>query len=270
MPLLIVKTKGCNTMHLSSLAMENLREYMLYAVDLSDWYTKRIGNLVLTINGRPDSLFNFVFCQDGDHEESILAAKEALAYLNAEGLETTWVIDSHMKVWQDVVLHLGLSNPTKAKKMYKKIHVSQDTPKNHPGLVLEVVDTNSALVELDELAAKIFYCNTNDLIILLRGITRREQSRLRFFIAKLYNTVVGLCGMYVHGNVVGLYSDGILPEYRNMGIASEMVLRRLQMASEQFGCTCAVAQCVTQSVSLYKRLGFRATGDLFLYPSFSG
>ena len=254
-------------MHLSSLAAENLKDYMLYAVDMSEWTTRRIGNLVLTLNGRQDSLFNYVFCQNWEPEESKRSAHDALKYLEENKIDTTWVVDSHMWEWRSLLEKLGLHDPTVTKKVCMKIPKRLHSCTNIPGLVLEEVVSHDALLQLDALAAKIFYCNANDLIILLRGTTGREQSRLRFFIAKLYSTVVGLCGMYVHGNVVGLYSDGVLPEYRNMGIASEMVSKRLMMASELFGCEYAVAQCMSRSVGLYGRLGFKVTGNLFLYPS---
>ena len=74
--------------------------------------------------------------------------------------------------------------------------------------------------------------------------------------------------MYVHGNVVGLYSDGVLPgSIETWALRSEMVSKRLMMASELFGCEYAVAQCMSRSVGLYGRLGFKVTGNLFLYPS---
>ena len=254
-------------MHLSTLASENLRDYMLYAVGMSEWTTKKIGDLLLTLNGRSDSLFNYVFCQEWDPVESRQSAIDALRYLNEHKIDTTWVVDSHMGEWKILLEKLGLRGPTIAKKVCMKIPKRLSGCVDNRGLVLEAVMSDDELIQLDALAAKIFYCNSNDLIILLRGTTKRKQSRLRFFIAKLYGTVVGLCGMYVHGNVVGLYSDGVLPEYRNMGIASEMVSKRLIMASELFGCEYAVAQCMSRSVGLYRRLGFKATGNLFLYPS---
>lgn len=251
----------------SSLATENLRGYMAYAMEMSSWTTKQIGNLLLTINGRPDSLFNYVFCGNGSKDESEKAAQAAWEYLQNAKTDATWVVDAHMKWWKDLVGQIGLNGPAVMKKVYAPIQRVHALSKRRPDLVLERVADDLSLTVLDELAVKIFYCNTNDLIILLRGVVEREQSRLKFFIAKLSDTVVGICGMYVQGDVVGLYSDGVLPEYRNMGIASEMVLRRLEMASGLFGCRYAVAQCVTQSVSLYEKLGFRVTGNLFLYPS---
>ncbi|ABD43421.1 acetyltransferase family protein [Anaplasma phagocytophilum str. ApWI1] len=254
-------------MHLSSLASENLKEYMLYAVKMSEWSSMEVGNLVLAINGRADSLFNYVFCRDGSLEESERSAKEVLNYLHKDGIDATWVMDSYMKTWRGLADKLRLFNPTSTRKVYKKIPKVSSFVRKHPNLVLDLVNTQEALVELDHLAAKIFCCKADDLIILLRGMTKKEPSRLRFFIAKLFNKVVGLCGMYVHENVVGMYSDGVLPEYRNMGIASEMVQRRMQIAVELFGCEHAVAQCVAQSVSLYERLGFKATGNMYLYPS---
>ncbi|MCU7611362.1 GNAT family N-acetyltransferase [Anaplasma capra] len=254
-------------MRFSSLATDNLREYMLYAVSTSGWTTHRIGNLVLTINGRPDSLFNYVFPMEGTYEECESSAREALDYLAKEKIDTTWVVDSHTKEFGVTVNKLGFTSPTVVKKAFMKIPAHTYTRNHSSNLVLEAVSTDSALAELDCMASKIFYCNMNDLAILLRGMVRRQPSDLKFFLTKLHGATVGLCGMYIHDQVVGLYSDGVLPEYRNMGIASDMVSQRLEMAREQYGCRYAVAQCMKQSLGVYGRLGFRITGNLSLYAS---
>ncbi|MGN7661297.1 MAG: GNAT family N-acetyltransferase [Anaplasma sp.] len=251
--------------YFSSLATDNFREYMMYAVGMSGWEIHRIGSLVLTISGRPDSSFNYVFSLGGTPEECWESAKKVFDYLVQEKIDATWVVDSHMKEFGKAVNRLGLVHATVVKKAFMKIPTRLHAAAHGLDLVLETVTTDSALTVLDRMASKIFYCNINDLAILLRGMTRREPSNLRFFLAKLRGTTVGLCGVYVHDQVVGLYSDGVLPEYRNMGIASDMVLRRLEIVREQCGCKYAVAQCVRQSVNVYSRLGFKMTGNLSLY-----
>ncbi|WP_041651267.1 GNAT family N-acetyltransferase [Anaplasma centrale] len=254
-------------MHFSSLATDNLREYMLYAVNMSGGTVRTIGNLILTINSRPDSLFNYVFPTDGTYEECEQSAKNALDYLEKEKIDTTWVVDSHTKGLGRAVDKLGFAAPNVVKKAFMKIPMHAYIKNHGLSLVLEAVNTDSALAELDCMASKIFYCNVNDLAILLKGMVKHQPPDLRFFLAKLHGATVGLCGMYVRNQVVGLYSDGVLPEYRNMGIASDMVLQRLEMARELHRCRYAVAQCVEQSVGVYSRLGFRMTGNLSLYAS---
>ncbi|WP_240366693.1 GNAT family N-acetyltransferase [Anaplasma marginale] len=240
---------------------------MSYAINMSGGTVRKVGNLILTINGRPDSSFNYVFPTDGTYEECEQSARSTLDYLEKEKIDTTWVVDSHTKEFSRAVNKLGLAAPTVVKKAFMKIPTHAHIKHHGPNLVLEAVSTDSALTELDCMASKIFYCNINDLAILLRGMVRHKPSNLRFFLAKLHGATVGLCGMYVRNQVVGLYSDGVLPEYRNMGIASDMVLQRLEMARELYRCRYAVAQCVKRSVDLYCRLGFRMTGNLSLYAS---
>ncbi|ASI47497.1 MAG: GNAT family N-acetyltransferase [Anaplasma ovis] len=254
-------------MHFSSLAADNLREYMSYAISMSGGMVRKVGNLILTINGHPNSSFNYVFSTDGTYEECEQSARNVLDYLEKEKIDTTWVVDSHTKEFGRTVDKLGFTTPTVVKKAFMKIQMHAHTRNHGSNLVLEAVSTDSALTELDCMASKIFYCNMNDLAILLKGMVRHQPSNLRFFLAKLHGATVGLCGMYVRNQVVGLYSDGVLPEYRNMGIASDMVLQRLEMARELYRCRYAVAQCVRQSVDLYRRLGFRMTGNLSLYAS---
>jgi hypothetical protein len=49
----------------SNLIVQNLKDYILYAENLSDWQVHdRFDNIIFTINGTRVSLFNFVFCED--------------------------------------------------------------------------------------------------------------------------------------------------------------------------------------------------------------
>ena len=252
--------------HPSSLPALNLREYMAYTINMSGWKVLQMGNLLLTLNGKRDSLFNYVFRLEDTQKKSEESAIEVLDYLSREKIDATWVVDSHEKSWEYFLVNdIGLSQPTVMKKTFLKIPKIACSSTDYENLDLEIVNTDASLAVLGELAEKIFYCNSSDLAILLKGLTKQGQSRLRFFIVKFLGAAVGVCAMYIHNEVVGLYSDGVLTEYRNMGIAREAILRRLHIAAKEQGCKYAVAQCNEQSVNLYRKLGFKVTGNLFLY-----
>ncbi|MGN7619026.1 MAG: GNAT family N-acetyltransferase [Ehrlichia sp.] len=163
---------------------------------------------------------------------------------------------------------LGLVSVSLPKKAIASIENYFIPDTSRINIILDTVDTKEKLLELDNIASKVFYSDPKEVATFLRGlVTQSNVNNLKFFLVKCNNIRVGICGMYVKDNVVGFYSDGVLPEYRNKGIASQMVLERIKIAKKQYKCIYAVAQCMKPSVNLYKRLGFKMLGSLSLYTS---
>ncbi|WP_341817209.1 GNAT family N-acetyltransferase [Wolbachia endosymbiont (group A) of Agelastica alni] len=249
----------------SSLIVQNLKDYILYAANLSEWEVHdEFDNVTFTINGTKESLFNFVFCGDQCTELSI---QKTLDYLRTRDIEATWVINSHMKI-RDIlekceVKHV--STPKKALLNMKNYFLPVDVI---PNLRLNAVNGSDLLEQLDLHTSKIFYHGVGIVSTFFRGLSNYDDknSRLRFFLVTLNNEIIGTCGLYVQDSVAGFYSDGVLPIYRNRGIGTQMVLERIKIA-KQLECKYIVAHCMKPSVNLYKRLGFQMLGNLYLYNS---
>ncbi|APR98420.1 GNAT family N-acetyltransferase [Wolbachia endosymbiont of Folsomia candida] len=252
-------------LHYSSLIIQNLKDYIIYTANLSNWEVHdKFENTIFTINGTRESLFNFVFCEDQYTELSIQKTSE---YLKARNIEATWVINSHMKMDSILEKHeiKHVSTPKKALLNMKNYLLPADVI---PNLKLNPINSSDLLEQLDLYTSKIFYHNIGIVSTFFRGISNYdyENSGLRFFLVTLNDEVVGTCGIYVQNNVAGFYSDGVLPMHRNRGIGTQMVLERIKMA-KQLGCKYIVAHCMKPSVNLYKRLGFQMLGNLYLYIS---
>ena len=97
-------------------------------------------------------------------------------------------------------------------------------------------------------------------------MTHIKQNSLNAFLVKKNQEFVGTCTLYVQGDIAGFYADGVFEKYRNQGIGTQLVLKRIQIAKEM-GCQSVIAHCMSASVSLYKRIGFRMMGKLPLYIS---
>jgi len=66
----------------SNLVTKNLKDYILYAANLSQWEVHdEFDNITFTINGTRGSLFNFVFCEDQCTE---LSVQKTLDYLKSK------------------------------------------------------------------------------------------------------------------------------------------------------------------------------------------
>ncbi|KJV69602.1 GNAT family N-acetyltransferase [Candidatus Neoehrlichia procyonis] len=251
-----------------SIVMDNLKQYITYATRLSNWELHTFNNITSTINGSKSPIFNYVFLEKTNDNTFHKSIKEVLQYLQQRKIEATWPLDSSVKHAQPILEDLGLTLANSPKKAIANITNYFIPYNNNINITLDIVDNQPKLTQLDLLASKIFHCNINEVSIFLRGISsyKASESELKFFLVKLHNTIVGICGMYIYNQVAGFYSDGILPEYRNQRIGTSIVLQRIKIAQQHY-CKYAVAQCMKPSINLYKRLGFKMIGNLPLYVS---
>ena len=256
--------------HISSLVTSNLKDYMVYVTQISKLETYNFDNITLTINDSRSSLLNFAFHDTATTDCNEDAVVKVLEFLKKRNIEATWPVDPHMKKLKTTLEKLGLTSVSLPKKAIATIENYLIPSINGPNIVLDIVDSKEKLLELDNIASKIFYSDPKEVATFLRGLENHNDAnnlKLKFFLVRCNNIKVGICGMYIKDKVVGFYSDGVLPEYRNKGIASKMVLERIKIAKKQYNCTYAIAQCMKPSVNLYKRLGFKMLGSLSLYTS---
>ncbi|AHX04214.1 GNAT family N-acetyltransferase [Ehrlichia japonica] len=255
---------------ISSLVTSNLKDYMVHTMQISNLEIHCFQNITLTINDSRNSILNFAFHDSTTNECNEQAIIEALEFLKKRNIDATWPVDSHMKKLKLALEKLGLISVSLPKKALANIKNYIMPSIKGPTITLDIVNNQEKLLELDNIASRVFYSHKNEVATFLRGLANHHDinnSRLKFFLTKCDNVKVGICGMYVKDKVVGFYSDGVLPEYRNKGIASQMVLERIKIAKNQYNCSYAIAQCMKPSVNLYKRLGFKMLGSLSLYTS---
>lgn len=250
----------------SSLVTKNLRDYIIGTTKLSKWEVHKFNNLVVTVGGTNQSLFNYVFYIE-EGKFCIKSVQEVLSYLQERKIEATWPIDSHIKIRTELE-NFGIKSVSTPKKAFLNIKNYLLLQSTVPNLVLKIVDNQESLTELDKTTSAIFYHDIGIVSTFLRGVLNHESqtSKLKFFIAKLNNKTVGTCGIYIEDEIAGFYSDGVLPVYRNQGIATEMIMQRIKIA-QQHGCKYIIAHCMKSSVNLYKRAGFKMLGNLHLHVS---
>ncbi len=249
-----------------SLVTKNLRDYIIGTTKMSNWEMHKFNNLILTINGSSQSLFNYVFhIEEGEY--CIKSAQGVLNYLQERKIDATWPIDSYTKV-RSKLENIGIRNVSTPKKAFLSVKNYLLPQCTVPNFMLEIVDSKEALVELDRTTSTIFYHDIGIVSTFLRGLLNYDHktSKLKFFLAKLNGKTVGTCGIYIQDGIAGLYSDGVLPMYRNKGIATQMIIQRIKIA-QQYECEYIIAHCMKLSINLYKRMGFKILGNLYLHVS---
>jgi hypothetical protein len=86
---------------------------------------------------------------------------------------------------------------------------------------------------------------------------------LEMFIAYFNDNPVG-CGILVTTKEASLHRGGVLPQYRNHGIGSEITKYRLNAAKNK-GYTNIYSGNMPSSVSYFQKLGFKAFGAIQIY-----
>ncbi|QKX01285.1 GNAT family N-acetyltransferase [Wolbachia endosymbiont of Dipetalonema caudispina] len=249
----------------SSLVIQNLKDYILHAANLSQWEAhNEFDNIGFSINRTRESLFNFVSCEDRCTEPSV---QKTLNYLKKRNTEETWVINSHAKI--KVLLEKNkiqyVSTPKKVLLNMKSYLLSADVV---PNLKLNTVNSNNLLEQLDLCISRIFYHNIGTVNTFFRGLPNHNDKNLglRFFLVTLNNEVVGTCSFYIKDNIAGFYNDGVLPIHKNHRIGTQMIIERIKII-QQLKCKYVVVHCMKPSINFYKRLGFQILVNLYLYTS---
>lgn len=206
------------------------------------------------ISGYRSALFNLVRL-DIKNEERIRKLKNAnipFICLPSQKLATEFeaFVAEQGLVKADVV-NASIFNNLKAFK-YKpnsKLHI-------HP-----VVNTDDLLV-FDQITSMVFNHPHHLAFDFIKPAL--DSPEVQVFLAYKNEQPIG-CGMLSFVNhQAGLYWGGVLPGFRKQGIGTALVECRMNIA-KKLGYTSIVAQNLTPSLGLYKRLGFEQMGELPLY-----
>ena len=249
----------------SALALQNLKEYISYTMEISGWEHYSFNNIEFIFNGHEESLFNYAFCEADVTREDII---EVLKFLQEKKWEATWPVDVHMQHLGTILDDLKLLHASTPKKAVLNIanFIEPSNMKEVAQLKLIRVNTDELISEYDKSTSEIFHHNEIIVSQFIRGVARNDTDKLQFFLAKIDNEYVGTCALYMGSKSVGFYADGVFRKFRGNGIASKMISKKIKIAQEH-GYQYAVAHCMKQSINLYQRLGFRMLGNLKLYVS---
>ena len=249
----------------TALALQNLKEYINHTMEISGWERYHFDNIELIFNGHKESLFNYVFCKDGVTRENVITV---LDFLEAKGWESTWPVDVHMQYLNVILTELQLIHGSRPQKAILNINnfTEPSNMSKKSDLHFVRVETNNDIEKYDNATSEIFYHNLGPVSKFISGVSKKRTDKVQFFLVEVARECVGTCAMYFGTESVGFYATGVFSRFRNQGIASQMISKKINIAQEH-GYKYAVAHCMKSSVNLYQRLGFRMLGALTLYVS---
>jgi ribosomal protein S18 acetylase RimI-like enzyme len=162
-------------------------------------------------------------------------------------------------------------NLIKADVVHAKLYSNLQSFKyenNILNLKVKLVENHSDLVHFDKLSSISFKHKEGNLLKFFHtyAIQKYKMENLYLFLAELDGIPVGTSILATHDNLAGLYWDSVHPEYREMGIASAMVKKRMDLA-RHLGHDKIFCQAESPSRNLYRRLGFISVGSLPTYIS---
>lgn len=91
-----------------------------------------------------------------------------------------------------------------------------------------------------------------------------SRNKLQHFVALVDGEVAGVGSIFYGSQAAGIYNVAVLPPFRGQGVASTLTISLLSLIDEE-GSSWATLCASQKAKSLYRRIGFRAYGDLSCY-----
>lgn len=206
------------------------------------------------ITGYPSALFNLIRF-DTKNKERINKLKNAnipFICLPSKTLEAEF---EAFATEQDLV---------KADVVNASIFSSLETfkYKPNPKVKIQTVTNTDDLLAFDQVTSVVFNHPPHLAFDFIKPALGNPEIHL--FLAYQNEQPVGCAMLSLVNHQAGLYWGGIHPDFRNQGIATALVEYRMNIAKE-LGYTSIIAQNMTPSLGLYKRLDFKQMGELPLY-----
>ena len=232
---------------------DHLIETNIYWAKHSNFEYSNLENKYI-ITRYPAAPFNFLYLSknDGLIQKLVSENIDFLCFIE-QGKEEDFrdtIIENRLKIIDNVV----------ANKLYFTDKISHNYNNN---IKIAEVSNQKDLEYFDEISSESFMHAKNLAYKFFTEFPKSDEIS-KLFIAYYNGVPVGISSVSFLNNIAGIYWLGALQEYRNKGIATEMVNYIIDYA-EQKGYNSIIAQNLTPSQSLFKKIGFKSMGSLPLY-----
>lgn len=217
-------------------------------------------NSVLVNTGIPCDMFNVACLTDSDTDlEYIANSFHCLPFALWIGFG-----NNHEK---QKLEKFGLQNPEIESGMYaditkmskisdcKILHISQVTDLIS---LQDFVEVYKKLLPTDAKAIEQFYLSASPFIL-------KKTSPLKLFVGYVNQQPAATGALFLHADVAGVWDVTTLPDFRNMGIATNMVRYSLFHAHDMHGYRTGVLTATKSGEKVYRKLGFQKLKEFFVF-----
>ena len=137
-----------------------------------------------------------------------------------------------------------------------------------PVLKIELVDDAQKLNELIEVWKLSFSDKKEELQEFFEKTGKYicdSNSSIKYFVGYYNEQPIAMSSLCTYGNVAGVWSVVVLPEFRKRGIGTEMTSHPLFFAHNNFGFHVGVLLANSSGVHVYEKLGFQKIKDFHVF-----
>ena len=133
--------------------------------------------------------------------------------------------------------------------------------------ILQVVDSRTLrdfitaykeLIPMDSEAIDLFYSTSKPFIL-------DKDSKLKLFVGYVADRPVSTAALFLSSDVAGVWDVTVLPEFRRMGIATDMASHVLSEARDKHGCDMGVLTASELGEKVYSKMGFQKVKDFYIF-----
>lgn len=219
-------------------------------------------NSVLVNTEIPCDMFNVVCLTDGDADlESVTDSFHNLPF-------AWWVgFGNDCAKYKQKLEKFGVKNPEIELGMYadiEKISKISDCEILNIAQVMDLISLRDfvavykKLLPADAKAIEKFYLSASPFIF-------EKQSSLKLFVGYVNHQPVSTGALFLHADVAGVWDVTTLPNFRNKGIATNMVRHVLFYARDVCGYRTGVLTATESGEKVYRKIGFQKIKEFFVF-----
>ncbi len=172
--------------------------------------------------------------------------------------------------YKQKIEEFGLKNPEIESGMYADISKILEVPICEILRVSQVADIIS-LQDFIDVYEKIIPADKNSiekLYLSAASFLFEKQSSIKLFVGYVDHQPVATGALFLYENIAGVWDVTTLPDFRNLGIATNMVRHALFFAHDVYNCKIGVLTATKSGEKVYRKIGFQKIKEFFIYNVF--
>lgn len=248
----------------------NIIEKLTYLPKRMKMTVQDRGGAILVNTGMPSDMFNVACLTDyGVDLESIAKSFRSLPFAWWVGFENVRFKNDREKFekCKRKLEEFGLKNPENELGMYADIRKIERNSNCEILRIAKVADLISLrdfvevykkLLPADAEAIERFYLSAAPFIL-------ENDGPLKLFVGYVGHRPAATAALFLHANAAGVWDVTTLPDFRNLGIATNIVRHMLFYAYDVHNYRVGVLTATKSGESVYRKLGFQKIKEFFVF-----